>query len=46
VFHWSCFIALMKEHGETGAEQMTWKGSGAKDAGQDTANCNRGNGKL
>jgi hypothetical protein len=27
VFHWGCFIALMKEHGEQGAEQATWKGS-------------------
>jgi len=27
-FHWNCFIALMKEHGEKGAEQATWKGDG------------------
>jgi hypothetical protein len=27
VFHWNCFIALMKEHGEQGAEQAAWKGS-------------------
>jgi len=28
VFHWNCFIALMKSHGETGAEQVTWQGDG------------------
>lgn len=27
VFHWSCFVALMKEHGETAAEDATWKAS-------------------
>jgi hypothetical protein len=27
VFHWVCFIALMKEHGEQGAEAAAWKGS-------------------
>jgi hypothetical protein len=27
VFHWACFIALMKEHGEQGAEAAAWKGS-------------------
>ena len=27
IFHWSCFIALMKEHGEQGAEQAAWRGS-------------------
>lgn len=27
VFHWVCFIALMKEGGETGAEEATWNGS-------------------
>ncbi len=27
VFHWACFIALLKENGETAAEQATWKGS-------------------
>lgn len=27
IFHWSCFIALMKEHGEQGPEQAAWKGS-------------------
>jgi hypothetical protein len=25
IFHWNCFIALMKSHGEAGAEQMTWR---------------------
>jgi hypothetical protein len=25
VFHWHCFIALMKEHGEVAAEDATWK---------------------
>lgn len=29
VFHWNCFIALMKERGEQGAEQAAWKGSNA-----------------
>ncbi len=28
VFHWNCFIALMKSHGATGAEQLTWQGGG------------------
>ena len=28
IFHWNCFIALMKSHGEAGAEQMTWQGDG------------------
>jgi hypothetical protein len=27
VFHWACFIALMKEQGETAAEDATWKAS-------------------
>ena len=27
VFHWSCFLALLKANGETAAEQATWKGS-------------------
>src|SRR6266851_9028545 len=27
VFHWSCFVALMKEHGETAAEDAAWKAS-------------------
>jgi len=27
VFHWGCFIALLKENGETAAEQATWKSS-------------------
>ena len=31
VFHWSCFIALMKQ-GENGAEQATWKGSRVAEA--------------
>jgi len=31
-FHWNCFIALMKEHGEKGAEQATWKGDGHEHA--------------
>jgi len=25
VFHWDCFVALMKEHGEAAAEDATWK---------------------
>lgn len=28
VFHWACFIALMKAHGEAGAEAATWKSNG------------------
>jgi hypothetical protein len=28
VFHWSCFIALLKAEGAPGAEQETWKGDG------------------
>jgi hypothetical protein len=28
VFHWSCFTALMKSQGETGADQATWQGGG------------------
>lgn len=28
VFHWSCFTALMKEHGEQAAEQAAWSGDG------------------
>ncbi len=27
VFHWACFIVLMKEQGETAAEDATWKAS-------------------
>jgi hypothetical protein len=27
VFHWSCFVVLMKEQGETAAEDATWKAS-------------------
>jgi hypothetical protein len=26
VFHWQCFIALLKAEGVSGAEQATWKG--------------------
>jgi hypothetical protein len=29
VFHWSCFAALMKEHGQAAAEDATWKASRA-----------------
>ena len=28
VFHWACFIALMKAQGAPGAEEATWKGDG------------------
>jgi hypothetical protein len=28
IFHWHCFIALMKSQGETGAEEATWQGDG------------------
>lgn len=24
VFHWSCFVTLMKERGEAAAEEATW----------------------
>ena len=27
VFHWACFTRLMKEHGETAAEDATWNAS-------------------
>lgn len=27
VFHWACFVVLMKERGETAAEDATWKAS-------------------
>jgi hypothetical protein len=27
IFHLGCFIALMEEQGEQGAEQAAWKGS-------------------
>jgi hypothetical protein len=27
VFHWACFIAVMKEQDETAAEDATWKAS-------------------
>lgn len=29
VFHWACFIALMKANGEQVAEDATWQGSRA-----------------
>ena len=28
IFHWNCFIALMKSQGEAGAEAATWQGDG------------------
>ncbi len=28
IFHWNCFIALMKSHGEAGAEEATWQDDG------------------
>ena len=28
IFHWNCFIALMKSHGEAGAEEAPWQGDG------------------
>jgi len=28
VFHWACFIALLKAQGEAGAEAATWKSNG------------------
>jgi hypothetical protein len=27
VFHWACFVALMKEQGASAAEDATWKAS-------------------
>jgi hypothetical protein len=27
VFHWNCFLVLMKEHGDRAAEEATWKAS-------------------
>jgi hypothetical protein len=27
VFHWSCFVALMKGQNEAAAEDITWKSS-------------------
>jgi len=27
VFHWRCLVTLMKEQGEAGAEDATWKAS-------------------
>ena len=28
IFHWNCFIALMKSQGETDADQAMWQGGG------------------
>ena len=28
VFHWGCFVALLKAQGAPGAEESTWKGDG------------------
>jgi len=27
VFHWACFVILMREQGETAAEHVAWKAS-------------------
>ena len=32
VFHWACFIALLKAQGAPGAEEATWKGDGHEHA--------------
>ena len=32
VFHWNCFIALLKAQGAPGAEEATWKGDGREHA--------------
>jgi hypothetical protein len=32
VFHWNCFIALLKAEGAPGAEEATWKGDGHEPA--------------
>ncbi len=32
VFHWACFIALLKAQGAPGAEDATWKGDGHEHA--------------
>jgi len=32
VFHWTCFIALLKAEGAAGAEEATWKGDGHEHA--------------
>ncbi len=32
VFHWTCFIALLKAGGTPGAEEATWKGDGHEHA--------------
>jgi len=28
IFHWACFVALLKAEGAPGAEQATWKDDG------------------
>jgi hypothetical protein len=47
VFHGSCFIALMKTHGEAGAERATWQGDGHGPPATpaDGTNANRGSEK-
>jgi hypothetical protein len=45
VFHWVCFIALMKQHGERRAEQAAWNGSVAEEAPHDGADGNHGFGR-
>ena len=32
VFHWTCFIALLKAGGAASAEEATWKGDGHEHA--------------
>ncbi len=32
VFHWTCFIALLKAEGAASAEEATWKGDGHEHA--------------
>ena len=32
VFHWKCFIALLKAGGAASAEEATWKGDGHEHA--------------
>ncbi len=32
VFHWTCFIALLKAGGAGSAEEATWKGDGHEHA--------------
>jgi hypothetical protein len=41
VFHWVCFIALMKEHGEQGAEQAASRGSRGTTGTEDPKHSNR-----